>query len=278
MPIPVMTAALATRLERAEAEFWTARLAPIRRVQGNPLGVEIQQFGEATAFIVRALPDNPTLNRVIGLTAGDEDLLDEVLGWYRERAIRCHADISPFACGFDLLARLDERGLYASGWQTILYGVPHSGAVPLAGRATAQVKRCDPADRGAFIDLRLRMPDIPAAERAFWKGIVEAEYSDPGWRCYVAEVDGQPASMGALHLRGGVGILAVDKTLAEYRGRGCQTALLRARLADAAAAGCELVTAQAEPGSVSQRNLERAGLRTAYTRVAWTERVRDDRG
>jgi hypothetical protein len=45
-------------------------------------------------------------------------------------------------------------------------------------------------------------------------------------------------------------------------------------VADAAAAGCELVVTQTDPGSTSQRNMERAGFRTAYTRTIWTPTVR----
>ncbi len=56
----------------------------------------------------------------------------------------------------------------------------------------------------------------------------------------------------------------------EFRGRGCQTTLLQRRLADAAAAGATLAIAEASPGSISQRNMERTGLRTAYTKAIWT--------
>ena len=40
-------------------------------------------------------------------------------------------------------------------------------------------------------------------------------------------------------------------------------------LHDATAAGCELFLALANPGGVSHRNLERAGLGVAYTKVVW---------
>lgn len=52
-----------------------------------------------------------------------------------------------------------------------------------------------------------------------------------------------------------------------FRGRGVQTALLHHRLALAAAAGCDLATVQTQPGSASQRNVERQGFRLAYTKA-----------
>ncbi len=48
-----------------------------------------------------------------------------------------------------------------------------------------------------------------------------------------------------------------------------QTALIAVRIAEAEAAGCDLVCSQAAFGSPSQRNLERAGLSVAYTKAVW---------
>ena len=56
-------------------------------------------------------------------------------------------------------------------------------------------------------------------------------------------------------------------TLSEFRGRGLQTALLRARLASAAAAGCEYAVIVTQGGTTSQRNCERLGFRVAYSKV-----------
>ncbi len=99
---------------------------------------------------------------------------------------------------------------------------------------------------------------------------IEAEFSR-GWRCFVARADGVAAAYGALFIAGnGVGVCAAAATLPPFRGRGLQTALLRARIAAAAHAGCDLVVAQATPGSTSQRNMQRVGLALAYTSVIWT--------
>jgi len=46
-----------------------------------------------------------------------------------------------------------------------------------------------------------------------------------------------------------------------------QLALLRARLEDAARAGNDVAMTLTAPGSPSQRNIERAGFRLAYTRA-----------
>ena len=65
-------------------------------------------------------------------------------------------------------------------------------------------------------------------------------------------------------------------TLSEYRGRGLQTALLRARLADAAAGGCEYAVIVTQGGTTSQRNCERMGFRVAYSKVTVIKNLKDN--
>ena len=52
-----------------------------------------------------------------------------------------------------------------------------------------------------------------------------------------------------------------------HRNLGIQHALISARLAAAAEAGCDLAAVDTEPGSESQRNVERLGFRLGYTKV-----------
>jgi ribosomal protein S18 acetylase RimI-like enzyme len=89
------------------------------------------------------------------------------------------------------------------------------------------------------------------------------------WKLYLARVDGVPAGAALLALDDDLGYLANASTLPDFRRRGVQTALIASRIADAEAAGCEVVASQAEFGSASQRNLERSGLRVAYTKAVW---------
>jgi GNAT superfamily N-acetyltransferase len=88
----------------------------------------------------------------------------------------------------------------------------------------------------------------------------------------VARLDGHPAAHAALYLddQSGTAVLAADGTRPAFRGRGCQTALIAARLAEAARRGYPLAVVEAAPGSTSQRDLERVGFRLAYTKVIWT--------
>lgn len=65
----------------------------------------------------------------------------------------------------------------------------------------------------------------------------------------------------------GVATLSGAGVLPERRGRGIQLSLVRARLAWAQEGGCNLAASATEPGTASQRTLEKAGFRCAYPRA-----------
>ena len=98
-------------------------------------------------------------------------------------------------------------------------------------------------------------------------------FHHPGGAAFWAYVDGHPAGGGAMALEDGLACLFGMATLPRYRRRGVQRALLDARVAYAAAEGCDLASVVTEPGSGSQRNAERAGFRVAYTRVRLMKRA-----
>ncbi len=89
---------------------------------------------------------------------------------------------------------------------------------------------------------------------------------NPAAECYLARADGEPAGGAALSILDGIAGIYGASTLPAFRNRGVQTSLLRVRLSRAAAEGCELAMTVTQPGSRSQRNVERLGFRVVYTR------------
>jgi GNAT superfamily N-acetyltransferase len=87
----------------------------------------------------------------------------------------------------------------------------------------------------------------------------------PGARLFLAWRDGRMLGGGALEVHAGVAALMADETLPAFRRQGIHTALLRARLATAVQAGCELAMVHTRPGAASERNVLRAGFQLAYT-------------
>ncbi|KAJ5083086.1 hypothetical protein N7532_012129 [Penicillium argentinense] len=96
----------------------------------------------------------------------------------------------------------------------------------------------------------------------------------PDTTLYVAQVGEEIARTAAMAsmegavdegLGFGVAHLYLDSTVPAHRGKDIQTALIRARLAEAQRRGLGLVTSITRVGDGSARNVERAGLRPAYT-------------
>ena len=89
----------------------------------------------------------------------------------------------------------------------------------------------------------------------------------PGARLFLAWRDGAPIGGGAIEIHDGMAALMAAETLPAFRRQGVQTALLRARLAAAVEAGCDVAMVHTRPGAASQRNVLRAGFQVAYTVV-----------
>ncbi len=84
---------------------------------------------------------------------------------------------------------------------------------------------------------------------------------------YVALRDGVIVGGASVRMAEGVAQLAGAATAPAHRRRGVQTALLSARLADAAAAGCDVAVITTQPGSKSQQNAQRQSFDLLYTRA-----------
>ena len=84
---------------------------------------------------------------------------------------------------------------------------------------------------------------------------------------YTGLRDGILAGGATMRIAEGVAQLTGAATAPVHRRQGVHTALLSARLADAAAAGCDVAVIITQPGSKSQQNAQRQGFDLLYTRA-----------
>jgi GNAT superfamily N-acetyltransferase len=188
-------------------------------------------------------------------------VLPEVLGWYAERGVR------PWVETFeDLADTLEPMGFQRHGSVTAWHGPIRVDTRPDGDGVT--VEQVDRSALDLLATLMTRGHGIPEEALAVVRTDIETWPDQPGWRLYTAHVDAQPAGFGVLATDGDAAYLANAATVPESRGRGAQTALIRRRLRDAAAADCREVVALAMPGP-SGRNMERAGLSLVGTSTNW---------
>jgi GNAT superfamily N-acetyltransferase len=265
------SAALAARVDEAEARqmIAIARGAGERDARLQPFVVPI---GRGAA--VYAGPGSPT-NKMIGIGFGaalDPGVLDDVESRFAACAAPLQAEVSVLAEPA-VHAQLATRGYRSAGFEHVL-GHP-LGAAIAAPPGVVTVETVAPTDLRALSDVMVEAfasPDAggvggdaipPADEIRRW---FEITMSVEGFRGYVARVEGAIAGGGSLRLDGAIAQFSGAGTLPRFRRRGVQTALLRARLADAAAAGCTLGVVVTQPGSKSQQNVQREGFALLYAR------------
>jgi len=276
--VPVVTEDLVRRVHRVGEDFMLGWLEGIRDRPGNPRDLSIERFGEAIAPVCPGSPNVDFLNRVMGLSAADAERVPDIVAFYRRHGVRPWFEVIPGEGSGLVTKSLAEAGAEETAFRSMLYGAAElpdpDPAAPLevrpdsaAGGVEVRTIRAD--EMALFSDVFVRGHEVPdevrdeaTDDKVHWATM-------PNWRLYLATAGGRPAAVAVLTISAGLGYLANAATVPEWRGHGCQAALIRRRIADAGSAGCELVCSGADLDSTSQHNLERAGMRIAYTHTVW---------
>ncbi|UVI27982.1 GNAT family N-acetyltransferase [Paenibacillus spongiae] len=260
----ILSKQLAEQIEQSEIEFMTDRMAAIRERQGNPERVEVRSFGSAKAFISKGMPW-PQFNAVKGFGPDELPLLPDILAYYEEAGCRPQFEITPIHAAPELLRALSEQGFVPGGFHASFYTVPEQSVMPLPSNIRIRrLERDEMTDYARIHCLGFGMDESGIAPIAINNGVLHGR---PGWQFYVGLVDGEPAAAGVLYIRQGTASLTFAATLPKYRSRGLHYALLRRRIHESALSDCRLIVSQAAYLSPSHRNMERAGMKLAYTRI-----------
>jgi hypothetical protein len=253
------------RVARAAAQFTVGAMLASMERPGNPRGVAVERFGDATATACRAQPDLDFRNTLAGLEAADAGRVGEITGFYRSLGIRGWTEVPPGEPYKGV-----PEALAAAGWSRVDEHCSFAGPPePSRSPGGAAIRAVDGDSVEEFARTLLAGHEAPEDERAEAVIDIAGWLGRPGWRLYLVEVEGHPAAAGVLITTAGAAFLANASTRPEHRGRGCQTALIHRRLEDGLQAGCDLACALAAPGSASQRNLERAGMPLCHTQAVW---------
>jgi GNAT superfamily N-acetyltransferase len=269
MLLPPMTSQLARRIEQNDIDYSLSRLDGMRQAAGNPLAIDIKQYGNTFAFRIKTWPDFWYGNKVLGLEPSDANHLDEITEFFGHQDLNFRFEITPASLNSKLASQLHKLGFCQMSFNTAVYGQP-SLETGISPRDEISVREIHPDEVDLFLDLYqdgFGLPRLNTDERRAVRAWLEHAKSNL-YLC-LAYMDKQPAGVGILYMQDAIGLLADAATLPEFRGRGCQTAMIQHRIAHAAERDCDLLTSFVEFGSVSHLNLERSGLRVAYTKAMW---------
>jgi GNAT superfamily N-acetyltransferase len=265
--------ALAGRIERAEAQLIAKASEAARRRGADAGGFVIPIAGGVASF---AGEDSP-FNKVAGLGFGGTPgaaALDEIERAFAACGAPVQVELAHLADP-DIGAFLTGRGYRLVSFETVL------------GRAlTAEPERVTPPgievrpsgddELEAWLDVVVDAGLHPDTQGLPWheefprEALAGAErdlVTAAGVIRYAALRDGIIAGGASFRPAEGIAQFTGAATAPAHRRRGIQTALLSARLADAAAAGCDIAVVTTQPGSKSQQNVQRRGFDLLYARA-----------
>jgi len=258
--------ALARRLESCEEmpQVFYARVFQKTRPE---IGAAEQEIcGGHMVFAGLGSPIGRATGVGLGRTFAAEDL-DRIEQFYRQHKAPAQVDLTPMHRP-EVFEMFKERGYAIAELNNVLYRKLEGDEETPRTPAKCGIRRSFPEEAGATGEIveRAFFPD--GAPEAF-RGLIEPLYQMGNALAFVATVDGKPVACGTGLVIGEHKVFALcgAGTLVEFRGRGLQTALLRARMAAAAKAGCEYAVVVTQGGTTSQRNVERLGFRVAYSKV-----------
>lgn len=259
---------LARRIELAEARSAVEAAKMLAKARPES-GAAVESIAGGFAAYCGA---NSPITQAVGLGLSgpvSEEEFDQLEGFYKSRQEPVRVETCPLADaslieqfgrrGYcvtefsNVMARLISEKDAAQGWPEPAPGI----TIERAGREQIDLWTLTVAQ--GFSENAPVPQELLEVMRMFAQ--------TPGAECYLALVEGKVAGGGTLAIRDGVAGLFGASTLPDFRKRGVQTALLHARLARAAEAGCKIAACIALPGSSSQRNMTRRGFLTLYTRV-----------
>jgi hypothetical protein len=265
---------LARRLELAEAEGGAScGFALAREKPGSGACVETIAGGRAVFTGVGSPITQATGVGLDGPVTAEE--FARLENFFFSRGAAVNVETSPYADA-SLFSHYAKNGYCATEFTSVLVRRVAGHAANLnnpTDSAGVVIEEVGPAQLNLWVNVVCtgfaeHHPVTPEL-----MGIMGLFGGSSGATLYLAKVDGVVAGGGALFVRDGIGGLFGASTLIEFRRRGVQRELIRARMEAARRAGCEIALTFARPGSISERNIMRNGFAVAYTRTKFTREL-----
>jgi GNAT superfamily N-acetyltransferase len=260
-------AAIAAAELRFREDLW--RSAPEDAVQEAE--IRHRRFGPILATVFGDLPDSSLMNLIQGVAepgAVEEGHLAEAIEWVRSREVDYRVAVAAGRPGTaDAEAWFAARG-YEPGPAVRRFA--HPGAEATANSTgPLEIRELGPLDGEGMSHIYGDALDLSGLATILMLGLPGREE----WHCYRASLGGREVACGSMLIVGKVALIGLEATVPHARGNGCQTALIKRRLADARSHGSAVVVAEvceAHPASPDAiKNLERLGFEEIPGSATW---------
>jgi GNAT superfamily N-acetyltransferase len=252
---------LAQRLELTTARSCKKCADSIREIPTATLEIA----GGIAIFTGLESPTTQAFGIGLGAPVSESDL-DQVEDFFFSRGAPVTLELCPFIDG-SFMELLKRRPYRLEEFSNVLYREVGANANHTPPGDGVTIRLAESNEDGLFTQIVAEgFSDlIPLTDTL--RHVMKSFFHHPNGRGFLAFVEGEVA---------GGAYVSADRDLAEFygaatragsRGRGVQTALIGARMAWAIAQGCTSATTTTNPGTISQRNFERAGFRVVYSRT-----------
>ncbi len=280
--------AVPERISAGEKRFWGSLWEQPESDIAADWGVDLVRFGPVVAGCITGEAPSPEANFLLG--AGEarsvtHGHLAHAIAWLESRPPPADPLFDFEGTGVDfrvpVLPGLPESAA-AREWLAQRQGEPEAtpgrltrDCSPLAVSPPAEIEVLDwdEPDEG-FGEAVAEALDMPGTTEVLFLCLLEND-SD-AWRCYCAVHGDDALAYAAVHSEAGVATVALaSRPAAGLEGEG-QAALLQRVVADASAAGCDLLTvatAGQDPPTVERESLLRAGFDFSLLTPTWRCRV-----
>jgi GNAT superfamily N-acetyltransferase len=257
-------------MEQIEMEAWSDCYDAAPTSFASAFDLSTQRLGNIGLFALRK-SSRTLFNRSLGIGVGqciDDDTLESATTWLRDHCGPTWA--IPLAVGAqpaDLANLLAERGLTLA--KPGIAKFRRTATEPAAAVECAFEVRLVTAANAAEFGITVRQAFEMDEGFEHWFG---ALCGRPDWYTYIAYHASTPVGVGAMFIKDGKAWFGMGATLAAYRGRGVQSAILARRINDAIGLGAKMLTVETyhagpgEPANQSHRNVLRAGFVFSYFR------------
>jgi GNAT superfamily N-acetyltransferase len=226
--------------------------------------LETFQIGKSTLLKDKVSPQSIYYNRIKGFGPDDIDKLDQILEFYEQDQITPCFDMVPNHITYDVTKALTNKGLFFAEQLAFLQITPESS---FESHDLLKIVQVTAENAEEFIHL------IGLSNDLKYEDELVKQKSEYFYRTdfinFIVYLEDKPAGMGSLFINGEAGYIANDFTFPEFRGRGCQTALILHRLNLAQSLGLEKVYTDVEFGSASHNNMVKVGFQLVYVNSFW---------
>ena len=261
----IVTADLVERITGVIRDCEEAIVSAYRARPGNPNQIEFASFGKILAMRV---PFIPFFNRVYGFTADQAEHLPAIIDFYKTTNTRFVLWLPPEAVDEKLARLLAGQGFTPWGCHAFFYS-DIDGLLPAVSENKVVAGKVGAADQDDYLETVLAGWGLPPEHREQARENMRLRFGIPSMHFFLGRLDGKTLGGAVFYQKGDIGYLADAATPLAHRGLGCQRKLLEARINFAREQGCRLIVGGAYFGSPSFRNMQRIGLKIAFTDMAW---------